>query len=208
MTVTEETAPAETSVEVEETEPAETDPADTEEPETEPAETEADTTETDPGETTTEETDTGETTTEADSGETTTQPATVVDAAAEAGTFETLVASLERSGLDATLAGDGPFTLFAPTDDAFDALPEELVSATRGRGLWLALDVSDAVAEYARLSAAGVKAAWPLEVTADGTRRFAVRDPNGILVIITQRTRVRQADEQGARMSEEVPLAG
>ena len=89
-----------------------------------------------------------------------------------------------------------------------DGQPEELVSATRGRGLWLGLDVSDAVAEYARLSAAGVKAAWPLEVTADGARRFAVRDPNGILAIITQRTRVRQADEQGARMSEEVPLAG
>ncbi|ATC63501.1 hypothetical protein CMV30_05765 [Nibricoccus aquaticus] len=88
-----------------------------------------------------------------------------------------------------------------------DGQPEELVSATRGRGLWLALDVSDAGAEYARLSAAGVEMAWPLERIEGGGRRFAVRDPNGILVIIAQRARAG-GEGRAARVSEEAPLAG
>lgn len=49
----------------------------------------------------------------------------VVDVAAENGNFTTLVAALEATGLDATLDDpDGNFTVFAPTDDAFDLLPE------------------------------------------------------------------------------------
>jgi uncharacterized surface protein with fasciclin (FAS1) repeats len=41
--------------------------------------------------------------------------------------FETLVAAVAAAGLVETLQGDGPFTVFAPTDDAFAALPEGLV---------------------------------------------------------------------------------
>jgi uncharacterized surface protein with fasciclin (FAS1) repeats len=41
--------------------------------------------------------------------------------------FSTLVAALEAADLVATLQGDGPFTVFAPTDDAFAALPEGLL---------------------------------------------------------------------------------
>ena len=47
----------------------------------------------------------------------------IVDTAVEAGTFTTLVAAAEAAGLVDTLKGDGPFTVFAPTDDAFAALP-------------------------------------------------------------------------------------
>jgi len=47
----------------------------------------------------------------------------VVDIAVEDGRFTTLVAALSAAGLVDTLAGDGPFTVFAPTDDAFAALP-------------------------------------------------------------------------------------
>ena len=47
----------------------------------------------------------------------------IVDTAAEAGTFSTLLAAAEAAGLVDTLKGDGPFTVFAPTDDAFAALP-------------------------------------------------------------------------------------
>ena len=50
--------------------------------------------------------------------------ATIVDVAVEAGTFTTLVAAVEAAGLTETLQGDGPFTVLAPTDDAFAALPE------------------------------------------------------------------------------------
>jgi len=54
---------------------------------------------------------------------------TIVDIAVEDGRFETLVTALQAAGLVDTLAGDGPFTVFAPTDDAFDALPEGTVAS-------------------------------------------------------------------------------
>lgn len=47
----------------------------------------------------------------------------IVDTAIEAESFTTLVAALEAAGLVDTLKGEGPFTVFAPTDDAFAALP-------------------------------------------------------------------------------------
>jgi uncharacterized surface protein with fasciclin (FAS1) repeats len=53
----------------------------------------------------------------------------IVDIAAGAGTFTTLVAAVEAAGLAETLKGDGPFTVFAPTDEAFAALPEGTVEA-------------------------------------------------------------------------------
>lgn len=51
----------------------------------------------------------------------------IVDTAVEAGTFETLVAAVQAAELVDTLKGDGPFTVFAPTDEAFAALPEGTV---------------------------------------------------------------------------------
>lgn len=51
-------------------------------------------------------------------------PATVVDIAASSPDFETLTAALEAAELVETLQGEGPFTVFAPTDEAFEALPE------------------------------------------------------------------------------------
>lgn len=47
----------------------------------------------------------------------------IVDIAASAGTFNTLVAAIKAAGLVETLKGDGPFTVFAPTDEAFAKLP-------------------------------------------------------------------------------------
>jgi uncharacterized surface protein with fasciclin (FAS1) repeats len=49
--------------------------------------------------------------------------ATVVGVAKEAGTFKTLLVALDAAGLTSTLEGAGPFTVFAPTDAAFAALP-------------------------------------------------------------------------------------
>lgn len=53
-------------------------------------------------------------------------PATVVDIATGDENFSTLVAALDAAGLVETLQGEGPFTVFAPTDEAFDALLSEL----------------------------------------------------------------------------------
>nr|WP_134682155.1 fasciclin domain-containing protein [Paracoccus ravus] len=47
----------------------------------------------------------------------------IVDTAVGAGNFSTLVAAVQAAGLVETLKGEGPFTVFAPTDAAFAALP-------------------------------------------------------------------------------------
>jgi uncharacterized surface protein with fasciclin (FAS1) repeats len=54
---------------------------------------------------------------------------TIVDVAAGNEDFSTLVAAVQAAGLAETLSGDGPFTVFAPTNDAFAALPEGLLDA-------------------------------------------------------------------------------
>ena len=56
-------------------------------------------------------------------------PQTIVDVAIAAGDFTTLVAAVDAAGLVETLSGEGPFTVFAPTDDAFAALPEGTVAS-------------------------------------------------------------------------------
>jgi transforming growth factor-beta-induced protein len=57
-------------------------------------------------------------------GVVTTNAADVVDTAVKAGKFKTLVAAVKAAGLVSTLKGKGPFTVFAPTDDAFAKLPK------------------------------------------------------------------------------------
>jgi uncharacterized surface protein with fasciclin (FAS1) repeats len=51
------------------------------------------------------------------------QPKDIVDTAVAAGSFKTLAAALKAAGLVDTLKGKGPFTVFAPTDEAFAKLP-------------------------------------------------------------------------------------
>lgn len=55
--------------------------------------------------------------------------ADIVDTAVAAGDFNTLVAAVKAAGLVETLKGDGPFTVFAPTDAAFAKLPEGTVES-------------------------------------------------------------------------------
>ena len=62
------------------------------------------------------------------SAETTTETTAIldiVDTAVGAGNFTTLVAAVEAAGLVDALKGEGPFTVFAPTDEAFAAIPQE-----------------------------------------------------------------------------------
>ena len=59
----------------------------------------------------------------------TTAPGTIVDVAVGAGNFTTLVAAVTAADLVETLSGEGPFTVFAPTDEAFAALPAGLLDA-------------------------------------------------------------------------------
>lgn len=70
-------------------------------------------------------TDTDATATEEAAGE----PGTIVDVASGNDDFSTLVTAVDAAGLVETLSGDGPFTVFAPTNDAFDALPDGVLDA-------------------------------------------------------------------------------
>ncbi len=66
---------------------------------------------------------------EASSEEAMADMADIVDTAVAAGSFNTLVAAVQAAGLVDALKGEGPFTVFAPTDDAFAALPEGTIDA-------------------------------------------------------------------------------
>ena len=63
------------------------------------------------------------------SAETAAPKADVVDTAVAAGNFKTLATALQAAGLVETLKGPGPFTVFAPTDEAFAKLPAGTVEA-------------------------------------------------------------------------------
>lgn len=54
---------------------------------------------------------------------------TILEIAVQAGSFQTLVAAIETAELAETLGTEGPFTVFAPTDEAFAALPEGTVAS-------------------------------------------------------------------------------
>jgi uncharacterized surface protein with fasciclin (FAS1) repeats len=55
--------------------------------------------------------------------------ADIVDTAASAGSFKTLIAAVKAADLEGTLRGAGPFTVFAPTDEAFAKLPAGTVES-------------------------------------------------------------------------------
>ena len=54
---------------------------------------------------------------------------TIVDIAVQAGKFNTLVQAVQAAGLVETLSGEGSFTVFAPTDEAFAQIPQETLQA-------------------------------------------------------------------------------
>ncbi len=56
-----------------------------------------------------------------------TEGETIVDVAMANGSFNTLVAAIQAADLGDTLSGEGPYTVFAPTDDAFAALPDGIL---------------------------------------------------------------------------------
>jgi uncharacterized surface protein with fasciclin (FAS1) repeats len=57
------------------------------------------------------------------------QAADIVDTAVSAGSFKTLVTAVQAAGLVETLKGPGPFTVFAPTDEAFAKIPKDKLDA-------------------------------------------------------------------------------
>ena len=67
-------------------------------------------------------------------GDAATGPGNLAEVATAAGTFKTLLAAAKAAGLDTVLAGEGPFTVFAPTDDAFAKVDKAALRRTASDG--------------------------------------------------------------------------
>lgn len=106
----------------------------------------------------------------------------IVGVAAEAGGFGTLLAAAEAAGLVETLRSAGPFTVFAPTDAAFDKLPEGTVEALLQDPERLA-----AILEYhvvpGRITAGDVLEAGAATPTTAQGRRLDVRVVDGKVMV-------------------------
>lgn len=116
------------------------------------------------------------------------QPQTIVDIAVADGRFTTLVAALDAASLVDTLKGEGPFTVFAPTDDAFAKLPEGTVEALLAdipalTNILLYHVVSGKVmaTDVVELSLADTVAGIPVQVKVQDNNVYI----NGAMVIIT-----------------------
>ena len=122
---------------------------------------------------------------------------TIVDVAVGAGNFSTLVAAVTAADLVETLSGTGPFTVFAPTDDAFAALPAGVLDALLlpenktvlaqiltyhvVSGMVMAADVKDG--DVATVEGQNVKLSTMSGVTVNGAKVIAadVMASNGVI---------------------------
>ena len=125
----------------------------------------------------------------------------IVDTAVSAGQFNTLVAAVKAAGLVDTLKGEGPFTVFAPTDEAFAKLPKGTVESLlkpENKDKLVAILTYHVVA--AKVPAADVKTgevatvngkkislkAWDGKVTVNGAKviKADVMAKNGVIHVI------------------------
>ena len=126
----------------------------------------------------------------------------IVDTAVASGSFTTLVAAVGAAGLVDTLKGEGPFTVFAPTDDAFAALPagtvDELVKPENKAkltailllhvlpGKVMAADIAGKVLDPATAGGATVHVDGTDGVTVDGAKVVTadIACTNGVIHVI------------------------
>jgi uncharacterized surface protein with fasciclin (FAS1) repeats len=100
----------------------------------------------------------------------------IVDTAVAAGTFKTLVSLIQAAGLGDTLKGAGPFTVFAPTDDAFGKVPQATLDA-------LAADPTGVLAKVltyhvvpSKIMAADIKDGMKVKTVEGSELTFSIKD--------------------------------
>ena len=114
------------------------------------------------------------------SGEMTKAKADIVDTAVAAGTFKTLVTAVKAADLVETLKGPGPFTVFAPTDAAFDKVPEATLNGLLADKQALANVLTYHVVPGRITAAQAMKADWAK--TAMGQSLRIESDANGVTI--------------------------
>jgi uncharacterized surface protein with fasciclin (FAS1) repeats len=102
----------------------------------------------------------------------------IVDVAVSAGSFNTLVAAVKQAGLVSTLTSNGPFTVFAPTDEAFAKIPKDKLDALLADKSALA-DVLKYHVVAGKVMAADVKAG---EVKTLESSNITITTDNGVMV--------------------------
>jgi uncharacterized surface protein with fasciclin (FAS1) repeats len=126
----------------------------------------------------------------------------IVDTAASAGQFNTLVAAVQAAGLVDTLKGDGPFTVFAPTDEAFAKLPagtvenllkpenkDQLIAILTYHvvpGKIMSTDIAGKKVEVATVQGSGIDVDATNGVMVDGAKVVAadIEASNGVIHVI------------------------
>ncbi|MEZ5099209.1 MAG: fasciclin domain-containing protein [Thermoleophilia bacterium] len=106
---------------------------------------------------------------------------TIVDVATDAGSFSTLLAALDAAGLTETLGGEGPYTVFAPTDEAFAALPAGTVDGLLADPEALTALLLNHVVEGA-IGPAELADLTDVQTVGGATLQVAVEPPETILV--------------------------
>jgi len=108
------------------------------------------------------------------------KPRDLVDVAAAAGSFETLLTAVRAAGLEDVLRGEGPFTVFAPTDEAFAKVPQEVLSSLLEQPQELAKVLTYHVAP-GRLDAAHV-VGRDFVATVQGQELYVQADEDGVRI--------------------------
>ena len=106
----------------------------------------------------------------------------IVDTAVGAGSFKTLVAAVKKAGLVETLKGPGPFTVFAPTDEAFAKLPKDtLASLLKPENKKKLVEILTFHVVAGHVTAADVQR-LPFADTVQGTSLLFAKTPTGVTV--------------------------
>jgi uncharacterized surface protein with fasciclin (FAS1) repeats len=121
------------------------------------------------------------------------QAADIVDTAVSAGNFKTLVTALKQAGLVETLKGSGPFTVFAPTDEAFAKVPKSQLDALLADKAALTKVLTYHVVP-AKVMAKDVKAG---KVTTVEGQQLTVRTQGGVMVDTAQVVKADIAADNG-----------
>jgi uncharacterized surface protein with fasciclin (FAS1) repeats len=105
----------------------------------------------------------------------------IVEVAKDAGSFSTLLKAAEVAGLVDTLSTGGPFTIFAPTDDAFSKIPSEtlnslLADPEKLKGILLYHGIEGKVKSTDLSGKMNVKTLQGQEITVDATSGVKVND--------------------------------
>jgi uncharacterized surface protein with fasciclin (FAS1) repeats len=138
----------------------------------------------------------------------TVQAADIIQTAEQVGRFNGFLHLLEAAGMAETLKGEGPFTVFAPIDEAFDQLPPAVLDrllAEEGRKALEAVTQSHIVADAAIVTAELLGRA--VEVATLGGGTLAIDGTTGVILLAPIEATITEVEGQAEQKSEAMPAS-